>query len=147
MDKLTQICGKKCYGFDNYHGSCCKLENRDWIIGPVTDAHETIEKLQKHFKKDITYQDIFIEYEEGSRLFPERMNWQNPEAYPAMRINIDSKNLDCVFYNNTLKGCSIYKIRPQICKNYQCDYLKNELNPDVTEQVQANEPEFVEPQL
>lgn len=143
MDKTTEICSKKCYGHDHYHGSCCKIENRDWIIGPVTDAHEMLEKLQKHYKKDIDFADVFIDYEEGSRLFPERMNWQNPDAYPAMRINLNSKNLDCVFYNNTLKGCSVYKIRPEVCRNYQCDYLKNELNPESVEQAQANESEFV----
>ena len=126
MNKIAEICSQRCFGIDQYHGSCCKLENRDWIIGPVTDTHEVLQRLSKQFDRPVDYADVFIDFEEGSRLFPGRSTWQNPGAYPAMRVNVDSVDRACVFYNNIIKGCSIHPIRPALCQGFKCDYLKNQ---------------------
>lgn len=128
MNTITFTCSKECYGFKNYHGSCCKLENRDFIIGPIGDAAEVLTRLATHFNREVNYNDIFIDYEEGHRLFPNRSTWQNPSAYPALRVNLDSRDLNCIFYNSTVRACSIYTIRPQTCQKFYCDYLRKKID-------------------
>jgi Fe-S-cluster containining protein len=127
MELITTTCQKKCFGFDSYHGSCCRLENRDYIIGPIHDPHEFLDRLNKHYSQNFKYSDIFIEYEEGSKLFPNKFNWQKESAYPALRINLTTSDNSCIFYNNQLKLCTVYSIRPSICSSFLCDYLRGEL--------------------
>lgn len=120
----TSFCRTNCCGINNYHGNCCSLQTRDWIIGPILDPYTVLENLRKKFSLDFNYDDIFIDYPEGSKLFPEKTVWQNPMSFPAMRINLESKNLNCIFYNNNLKLCTIHEIRPNTCKEFECSHLK-----------------------
>lgn len=125
MGTNCNICSTKCFGINGYHGSCCNLEDRDWIIGPHYDTDEFIQRLSLRFGQEITKEDIFIEYEEGSKLFPNRSVWQNPESYPALRVDFFNPKLPCIFYNSKVKSCTVYDIRPKTCQVYECDYLKN----------------------
>jgi Fe-S-cluster containining protein len=125
MGENCNICSFKCYGVDNYHGSCCSIEDRDWIIGPHPDNKEFLKRLSEKFGREIKYQEVFIDYEEGKNLFPEKNVWQNESAYPALRVNLTNPKIYCIFYNETLRACSVYSIRPETCRNYECDYLKN----------------------
>lgn len=125
MGNNCHICSFKCYGVDNYFGSCCSLENRDYIIGPHLEYDKFLSDLSIKFGRIIEHEEVFINYEEGSKLFPEKPSWQNPLNYPSLRINLDSEKKFCIFYNEQLKGCSVYEIRPKICRNYECDYLQN----------------------
>lgn len=120
----SYICSKKCWGVDNYDGSCCCVENRDFIIGTHLDTDDFIENLSLKLNRDFKKEEIFIEYEEGKNIFPDKSNWQNPKCYPALRIELENIRKNCIFYNNTLKFCSVYDIRPETCQNYKCDYLK-----------------------
>lgn len=116
-------CQKKCLGYDNNHGGCCTVSNRNFIIGPVGNSKEFIEKLKKRIPGvDISFDDVFIEYEEGRRMFPDKPVWQNPNNYPCLRLN-QTKLASCIFYNEAIKCCSIYEDRPEMCRNYMCDYL------------------------
>jgi len=36
------------------------------------------------------YNEVFVEYPEGHKLFPERARWQNPEHFPALRVLMDA---------------------------------------------------------
>ncbi len=47
MSSACQICSSKCFGVDGYDGSCCKLEERDFIIGPISDSGEFLEIQKK----------------------------------------------------------------------------------------------------
>ena len=117
------ICSHKCRGFDDNHGDCCNANGGEWILGPhhSNDVAEFLAKLGG----DITYEDIFIDYEEGSKLFPDKRVWQRPESYPALRVNMNSEEKFCVFYNEKKRICSVYDIRPKICQRYECNYLKD----------------------
>lgn len=117
------ICSYKCRGYDNNHGDCCNANNGDWILGPHTpnDITEFLTKLGN----DITHEDIFIDYEEGSKLFPDKHVWQRHENYPALRVNMNSEKKFCIFYDENKRICSVYDSRPRICRNYECSYLKN----------------------
>ena len=118
-------CQNKCYGISDYGGACCMISTRDCIIGPISDTEETLERVRKLFPGvEMDWDDLFISFDEGSKMFPEKENWQNPENYPCMRVNTNSINKPCIFFNEFLRCCQIYDARPQTCSSYKCDYLR-----------------------
>lgn len=125
MSNICTICSKKCFGIDGYDGSCCTLENRDFIIGAHSDEREFLERLSQRLGRKIERHEVFIDEEEGKKLFPNKSSWQKSISYPALRVDMTNKRLPCIFYNTTLKYCTVYDIRPQTCKTFECDYLKN----------------------
>jgi Fe-S-cluster containining protein len=125
MGTDCNICSDKCYGRTGYHGSCCSLEDRDYIIGPHPDTEDFIKNLSSKLGREIYEEDIFIGYEEGKKLFPYKTSWQNPNSYPAFRVDFFNPKLPCIFYNTKIRACSIYDIRPQTCRKYECEYLSN----------------------
>lgn len=127
MGTHCDICSFKCFGVDGYDGSCCQVEDRNWIIGPHDDVEPFLQRLSKKFGREIKFEEVFYTFEEGSVLFPDKESWQDPNSYPALKVDLEKNRKPCVFYNTTLKSCSIYDIRPNTCKNYLCDYLHREL--------------------
>ena len=125
MGENCNICSNKCWGSPGYHGSCCSVEDRDYIIGPHHDTDEFILNLSKKFGREIEKEEVFIEYNEGKNLFPNKTSWQNEMSYPAFRVDLFNPKLPCIFYNTKIKACSIYDVRPKTCREYECDYLKN----------------------
>ena len=125
MGTDCNICSNNCYGRTGYHGSCCSLEDRDYIIGPHLDTEDFIKNLSSKLGREIYEEDIFIGYEEGKKLFPYKTAWQNRDSYPAFRVDFFNPKLPCIFYNTKIKACSIYDIRPQTCREYECEYLSN----------------------
>lgn len=122
MGTNCNVCSNKCFGIDGYDGSCCTIEDRDWTMGPIHDSHEFIKNLSEKLGEEIKHEDIFIEYEEGKNLFPEKKTWQSPFAYPSFRIQLDNKRLPCIFYDINEKQCTVYDIRPETCRKYECNY-------------------------
>ena len=88
LEKLEPsfICSNKCWGVDNYDGSCCTIENRDFIIGPHPDADEFVERLSLKFGKQFKKENVFIDYEKGKLLFPNKQNWQMLKLYKSWVI-------------------------------------------------------------
>ena len=125
MGSDCNICSNKCLGFLDNHGGCCTLGERDFIIGPHTDTQEFVARLSEKLGRKLEYKDVFIDYEEGKNLFPDRPTWQNKFWYPALRVNLSDPKLPCIFYNTQVRACMVYEIRPETCKNFECDYLKN----------------------
>ena len=119
-------CCEKCLGQVGNHGGCCQIDDRDYIIGPVSDPVLFLQRLKEKYPGiRIEWKDVFIDYEEGSKMFPERFNYQNPAHYPALRVDYNHVRKPCIFYNSILKCCNVYEIRPSMCKNFYCDYLKS----------------------
>lgn len=127
MGTHCDICSFKCWGREGYDGSCCHVEDRDWIIGPHDDVEPFLQRLSDKFGRKVEFDEVFYTYEEGSALFPDKKCWQDPNSYPALRIDLEKERKPCMFYNSTLKSCSVYGIRPNTCRNYHCDYLYREL--------------------
>ena len=127
MGTDCNICSNKCYGMPGHHGSCCTLEDRDFIIGPHPDAEEFVTKLSDKLGREIEYREVFVDYEEGKTLFPNKSTWQNPGSYPALRVDFYNPRLPCIFYNTKVRACSMYDIRPTTCQEYECEYLTNSL--------------------
>ena len=113
-------------GEENHHGECCSLDNREWILGAIgkKEALMFVEELSKKFGREIKYEDVFVDYEEGHKLFPEKSSWQSRLVYPALRVDMESERKFCIFYNKAMKACSVYDIRPEMCRRYTCDYLR-----------------------
>jgi Fe-S-cluster containining protein len=129
MSNHGSICSHNCFGIKDHDGSCCHLEDRDWIIGPHTDPDDFLERLSDRFGREVKFENVFYTFEEGSALFPERSCWQKETSYPALKIDLEKDRKPCIFYNSTLRSCSIYDIRPQICRKYHCQYLWDTLHP------------------
>jgi len=127
MSSICEICSSRCFGIDGYDGSCCSLEGRDYIMGPIKDADEFIQRLNDKMGRKFQREDALVDFEEGRRLFPEKSVWQNPGNFPAMRIDTSKAKLPCVFYNTHAKFCSVHDVRPQTCQIYFCGYLKDEI--------------------
>lgn len=125
MGTNCNICSNKCYGVDGYHGSCCSIEDRNYIIGPHHDTEEFIKNLSEKLGREVEEDEVFVKYDEGSRLFPNKSAWQNPDSYPAFRVDFYNPKLPCMFYNAKLKFCTIYDVRPKTCRDYECEYLSN----------------------
>jgi Fe-S-cluster containining protein len=125
MGTDCNICSNKCFGIPNHHGSCCTIDDRDYIIGSHSDADEFIKILSKKLGREIEREEIFVDYEEGKNMFPDKSNWQKQSSYPAFRVDFYNPRLPCIFYNTKIKSCSVYDIRPKTCRNYECEYLTN----------------------
>ena len=130
MDNHSNICSYNCFGKKDHDGSCCQLENRDYIIGPHTDTEGFLDRLSNRFNRDVKFEEVFYTFEEGSKMFPEKPSWQNPNSYPALKVDTEKERKPCIFYNSSLRSCSIYDIRPQTCRTYYCQYLLDILNLD-----------------
>lgn len=124
MAEDCNICSNKCFGFDGNHGGCCTLDERDYIIGPHYDTKEFLGRLSERFGREIKHNDVFVDYEEGHKMFPNKSTWQARSSFPALRIDLDQPTLPCTFYNTKIKACTVHSIRPNTCRDYECDYLK-----------------------
>ncbi len=117
-------CSRMCYGIKDQAGICCTIGARDYIIGPIDDADRFLADLCKKLGKNIRFEDVFIEYEEGSKMFPDKSCWQVKENYPAMRVLPDQeRGYPCQLLSLDMK-CTVHSIKPKVCKEYLCDYLK-----------------------
>ena len=123
---IHYTCSRVCYGVKDQAGICCTIGERDWIIGPITDADRFLKDVSKKLGREFTFDEIFYSYEEGHKIFPERSTWQNPNNYPALRVVLDGKVFPCQFLSEDRK-CTMQDIKPQICSDYLCDYLKESI--------------------
>jgi hypothetical protein len=60
MGENCNICSNKCWGSPGYHGSCCSVEDRDYIIGPHHDTDEFILNLSKKFGREIEKEEVHL---------------------------------------------------------------------------------------
>jgi Fe-S-cluster containining protein len=126
LQVIQHACSSKCMGHAGNAGGCCKLGARDYIIGPVEDAELFLTRLRHHLGRPVTRKEVLIEFEEGRRLFPERSTWQNPRHFPALRVSETDAHA-CRFHDDRT-GCSIHGLRPHLCRNFECDWLRAALD-------------------
>ncbi len=125
IDTLTaHICTKKCMGLDGNAGGCCSMGKRDYIIGPIPDAAAVLARLSKRYKRDVAFDEVFIGFEEGRKLFPDLECWQSESSFPAIRVNMKEPSLPCRFLDDD-NLCSIHDIRSTTCREYYCDHINN----------------------
>ncbi len=127
MSNHCQVCSFKCWGRDDHHASCCSLEDRNYILGPINDYKTFLRDLSKKVGREVGFDEVFYNYETGSKTFPDRPVWQDSRSYPAFKVDFSTENKYCINYNRHLRSCMVYDIRPETCRNYFCDYLEREL--------------------
>ena len=94
-------------------------------MGPIDELSQ-IHLLKRYPEK--TWNDFFVDYEEGKDLFPDRSVWQQRQNFPAMRINTSTERNNCNQYDPISKNCSVWRDRPTTCQNFNCDWLQSELD-------------------
>lgn len=127
MGTHCNICSFKCFGIDDYDGSCCHLEDRNWIMGPIEDSEKFLYNLSNKLGRKVKFDEVFYNFEEGSKLFPDKPVWQEKGNYPAFKVDLEKQRKPCVMYNSATRSCSVYEIRPNTCRYYLCDFLEREL--------------------
>jgi Fe-S-cluster containining protein len=121
-------CTRNCFGIADYAASCCQLAKRDWIQGPVPDAEEFLLRLATRFGSDMPFDEVFIRFEEGAAMFPERSVWQDPANFPAIRPVVDAAaKYPCPFLGVDDR-CGVYEDRPNLCREYRCEHLQKVLD-------------------
>jgi len=127
----TKTCLSNCNDVAGLQSGCCKLDPNDLehVLGPIDE--DWIERTVKWFNKktiSITRHDLVIDYEEGKILgetfFNDHPVFKKKDTYPILRIQTDGPRFACKFLNINNGKCTIYPIRPQMCKGYYCQYVK-----------------------
>ncbi len=132
---ISYTCLRNCCGVAEQSGVCCTLADKDWILGPIEDFAEVLKRLEERLGRPVPFAEVFIDYEEGRRLFPGKSSWQDPAHYPAMRVVPDAPDApdtpdtpdtltsySCAFLKNG--KCSIHDIKPKVCAVFLCEYVQ-----------------------
>lgn len=123
VDSLTlHTCLRNCTGKSGAAAGCCTLGTRAYIIGPIPDTAELLARLSERLERDVPYDEVFVDYAEGSKAFPDNPEWQRQVCYPALRVRMDDPSFPCRFLADD-NLCSIHDIRSVTCSRYSCDHL------------------------
>ena len=127
-DALTlHTCLRNCFGHRDMAAGCCMVADRDYLIGPIPDADALLARLSETSGRAFAWDEVFLGFEEGRALFPDRPQWQRPECYPAIRVRIDRDEKPCIFLGED-NLCTIHDIRSVTCARYHCAHLQGLLD-------------------
>src|ERR1700722_5582906 len=112
LQVIAYTCSQNCMGFRGHVGGCCTLGDRDYILGPVSDVDVDafLVDLGRLFGREVSREEVFIDFEEGRALFAERSEWQKPANYPALRVRPDVARIPCRFYESSTGACTVQDI-------------------------------------
>lgn len=126
-----KTCLSNCCGYEGLKSACCTLDPDDLehILGPIDERW--IKKTLLYFKRkgmSLEREDIVIDYEEGKLIGQTHFNghkiFEQKTSYPMLRIQVYGPRWGCKFLNPKTGMCTIYHIRPDMCRNYLCQYVK-----------------------
>lgn len=130
-EEAKKTCVGNCCGVSDLKAGCCQLDPDDieHVLGPVDE--DWIRKTIKWFKKkgiNYTRQDLVIDFEEGRLTGQAHFNnhpvFQQKDSYPILRIQASGIRFACKFLNVSNGMCTIYEQRPNMCRDYYCEYVK-----------------------
>lgn len=131
-EKAYQTCIGNCCNVSGLKSACCSLDTEDLehILGPVPEEwiKDAIKYMNKKTGFKYTRHDFVIDFEEGKligqKFFNNHEVFMSKESYPMLRIKANGIRFSCNFLNVQTGLCTIYPIRPEMCRNYYCQYLK-----------------------
>jgi len=124
-------CLGNCCGHEGLKSGCCNLDPDDLehVLGPIEE--EWIKKTIKSFKTkgmSLGRHDLVIDLEEGkligSKFFNDHPVFNSPDSYPMLRIQANGVRFACKFLNVSSGMCTIYEQRPNMCRDYLCQYVR-----------------------
>lgn len=128
-----KTCLENCCGYEGLKCACCMLDPNDLehVLGKVDE--QWIEDIRQWFKTTkkmfLSREDIVIDFEEGKLLgetwFNDHPVFRNEKSYPMLRIQVYGQRFVCKFLNVKSGVCTIYSQRPNMCKDYYCQYIKS----------------------
>jgi Fe-S-cluster containining protein len=127
-----ETCLSKCCGHEGLKSACCTLDPDDLehILGPLDETW--IKKTVSWFRKkgiNVTRHDLVIDYEEGKLIGSNHFNghkvFEQKASYPMLRIQVYGPRWACKFLNVNTGMCTIYDKRPDMCRDYLCQYVKS----------------------
>lgn len=126
-------CLGNCCGVEGLKAGCCQMDPDDMehVLGPV-DEKWIKEVLVWLNRKGIhsTRSDVVIDFEEGQIIGEKFFNGErkavflSKESYPILRFQIQGPRFACKFLTPNSGKCSIYEMRPGMCRGYLCQYIK-----------------------
>jgi Fe-S-cluster containining protein len=124
-------CIGNCCGVKDLKAACCYLDPDDieHVLGPLDE--EWISGFVKHLRKQglsAGRHDVVIDFEEGKligeKFFRGHPVFQSPDSYPILRIQAVGPRFACKFLNFETGKCTIYNNRPNMCRDYLCQYIR-----------------------
>lgn len=119
---VMHSCTRNCLGIENNAAGCCTVGERDYIIGPIPDALDFLKQYNASIDSNATYDEVFVEHKEGKQLFPDRETWQDPQNFPALRLQMDQETHPCRFLGDD-NLCTVHQIRSQTCRAFTCGHV------------------------
>jgi Fe-S-cluster containining protein len=127
-----KTCLGNCCGIEGMKAACCQLnpETLEHVLGPVEEKwiKEFIQITKSTNGILLTRADVVIDFEEGKEIGKQFFNnhpvFNDPAAYPIMRMQTLGPRFACKFLNPQTFKCSIYLLRPNFCKSYLCSFVK-----------------------
>jgi hypothetical protein len=55
-------------------------------MGPIEDYQTFLKNLSKKLGREVKFDEVFYNYETGSKVFPDRPVWQDFRSYPAFKV-------------------------------------------------------------
>jgi len=129
-----KTCLGNCCGVKDLRAGCCQLDvdegDMEHVLGPVDE--DWIKKTIHWMKKkglNVTRHDLVIDYDEGKligqQFFHDHEVFKQKDTYPILRIQANGKRFACKFLNVHNGMCTIYEQRPNMCRDYLCEYVKS----------------------
>lgn len=127
-------CLGNCCGVEGLKAGCCQMDPDDMehVLGPLDEKwiKDIVAWLNK---RGITANrsDVVIDFEEGRIIGEKFFNGErkavflSKESYPILRFQIQGPRFACKFLTPNTGKCSIYEMRPQMCRGYLCEYIRS----------------------
>ena len=131
-EQAGKTCLGNCCNVEGLKAGCCQLDPDDLehVLGPVDE--EWIKDTLKWFNAKGIYfkrEDLVIDYEEGKllgdALFHGHSVFKSKDSYPILRIQANGPRFACKFLSVETGRCTIYHQRPNMCRDYYCEYVKS----------------------
>lgn len=128
----AKSCLGNCCGYEGLSAGCCQLdlEDLEHVLGYVEESD--IERLLKHLKKStpgIKREDVVIDMEEGillgKQFFNDHPVFKDKDSYPMLRLQLFGSRFVCKFLSLETFKCTVYNHRPDMCREYHCEWLKS----------------------